>query len=107
MVKDFPSSTMDRNSVANARDMGPIPGPRGSYTQQATEDHVQRALSHTPRAGLSKEGSRTTRALSSATHRNEEALTQQRTPAPPKLVKKSRKESGSDGKLHVMCFCHS
>ena len=56
MVKDFPIGTMDRNSVANARDMGPIPGPRGSYTQQATEDHVQQLLSpHTKSRALQGE----------------------------------------------------
>ena len=56
MAKDFSSGTMDRDLPANARDMGPIPGPRGSYICNRQLKPVSHNYwAHAPRAMLCTE----------------------------------------------------
>ena len=50
MGLEFPGSPVVKNPLANARDMGSIPGPRGSHMLQSNEAHVPQQLSLCPRA---------------------------------------------------------
>ena len=49
MGLEFPGSPVVKNPLANARDMGSIPGLGGSHTLQSNEAHVPQQLSLCPR----------------------------------------------------------